>query len=41
MTAMQKLSEGNHIARDMKDFSWRAMPLVSAAPEVHVTPPTW
>ena len=41
MTAMQKLSDGNHIARKMKDFSRRAMPLVSAAPEVPVTPPTW
>ena len=41
MTAMQKLSEGNHIARNLKDFSRRAMPLVSAAPEVPVTPPAW
>ena len=41
MTAMQKLSEGNHIVRNLKDFSRRAMPLVSAAPEVPVTPPAW
>ena len=41
MTAMQKLSDGNHGARKMKDFSRRVMPMVSAAPKVSVTYPTW